>query len=55
METTRNREKCKHAISFNEHCSFCYGDFLKYTDYHIASAIDYELFRREVNAKKTDI
>jgi hypothetical protein len=55
METIQNQEKCKHEIPFDEHCSLCYGDFLKHTDYHIATAMDYERFRREINPKKTDL
>jgi hypothetical protein len=55
METTQDQEGCKHGLSFDEHCSLCYGDFLKYTDYHITTAIDYEQFRREINPKRTDI
>ncbi len=53
METNQSQEKCKHEIAFDEHCSLCYGDFLKHTDYHIATAMDYERFRREINPKKT--
>jgi hypothetical protein len=53
MEVTQDQEKCKHEVPFDEHCSLCYGDFLKHTDYHIATAMDYERFRREVNPKKT--